>query len=105
MCRLVCGSRLNIPNRRNIYKGKTRQTFSPFYAYGEEKMIRYVIVSAMFLTTGLLIYNLGQKQCRTEMLTARQELKENVQVEKSRIYARPNAGRSALLKLMRSGTL
>lgn len=44
-------------------------------------MIRYVIVSAMFLTTGLLIYNLGQKQCRTEMLTARQELKENVQVE------------------------
>lgn len=65
-------------------------------------MIRYVIVSAMFLTTGLLIYNLGQKQCRTEMLTARQELKENVQVEKSRIYARPNAGRSALLKLMRS---
>ena len=68
-------------------------------------MIRYVIVSAMFLTTGLLIYNLGQKQCRTEMLTARQELKENVQVEKSRIYARPNAGRSALLKLMRSGTL
>ena len=105
MCRLVCGSRLNIPNRRNIYKGKTRQTFSPFYAYGEDKMIRYVIVSAMFLTTGLLIYNLGQKQCRTEMLTARQELKENVQVEKSRIYARPNAGRSALLKLMRSGTL
>ena len=68
-------------------------------------MIRYVIVSAMFLTTGLLIYNLGQKQCRTEMLTARQELKENVLVEKSRIYARPNAGRSALLKLMRSGTL
>lgn len=68
-------------------------------------MIRYVIVSAMFLTTGLLIYNLGQKQYRTEMLTARQELKENVQVEKSRIYARPNAGRSALLKLMRSGTL
>ena len=105
MCRLVCGSRLNIPNRRNIYKGKTFAAFSPFYAYGEEKMIRYLIVSAMFLTTGLLIYNLGQKQCRTEMLTARQELKENVQVEKSRIYARPNAGRSALLKLMRSGTL
>ena len=51
-------------------------------------MIRYVIVSAMFLTTGLLIYNLGQKQCRTEMLTARQELKENVQVEKSRVGIR-----------------
>ena len=37
-------------------------------------MIRYVIASAMFLTMGLLIYNLGQKQCRTEMLTAKQEL-------------------------------
>ena len=53
-------------------------------------MIRYVIVSAMFLTTGLLIYNLGQKQCRTEMLTARQELKENVQLCLSSCAAEPS---------------
>lgn len=68
-------------------------------------MIRYLIIAAMVLTLGLLIYNLGKKQCQTETLTARQEIKENVDNRKAHIYARPNAGRSALLKLMYDGTL
>lgn len=68
-------------------------------------MIRYLIIAAMLLTMGLLIYNLGKKQCQTETLTAKQEIKENVDTQKARIYARPNAGRSALLKLMYEGKL
>ena len=54
---------------------------------------------------GWLIYQLGQKQCQTQILTHQQEKTQNVSMQKAKIYARPNAGRDALLELMQNNIL
>lgn len=68
-------------------------------------MIKYAILIILLMLCGWLIYQLGQKQCQTQILTHQQEKAQNVSMQKAKIYARPNAGRDALLELMQNNIL
>ncbi len=68
-------------------------------------MIKYAILIILLMLCGWLIYQLGQKQCQTQILTHQQEKTQNVSMQKAKIYARPNAGRDALLELMQNNIL
>ena len=68
-------------------------------------MIKYAILIILLMLCGWLIYQLGQKQCQTQILTHQQEKTQNVSMQKAKIYARPNAGRDDLLELMQNNIL
>lgn len=59
----------------------------------------------LLLICGALIYQLGNKQCQTQILSIQQEKSQNVTIQKAKIYARPNDNRDALLELMRNNIL
>ena len=68
-------------------------------------MIKYTTLIILILCCGWLIYQLGQKQCQTQILTSQQEKTQNVSIQKAQIYAHPNESRDSLLELMRSNKL
>lgn len=68
-------------------------------------MIKYAILIILLMLCGWLIYQLGQKQCQTQILSIQQEKSKNVTIQKAKIYARPNDNRDALLELMRNNIL
>ena len=66
---------------------------------------KYLFFIFLLLICGVLIYQLGKKQCQTQILANQQEKSQNVTIQKAKIYARPNDNRDALLELMRNNIL
>ena len=60
------------------------------------------MIKKILLVTTLcaLSYALGRSQAKEEIITKQVEVIKYVEKEKSKIYSRPNADRSALLALM-----
>lgn len=77
----------------------------PFFGGGKSTLFKHILFIVLFLLCGYLIYQLGQKQCQTQILTTQQEKSQNVTIQKAQIYARPNESRDSLLELMRRNTL
>ncbi len=55
------------------------------------------------LAFGGVCCRLGQIQAEKEIVVKQVEVVRRVQKQKAEIYARPNAGRAALLELMQNG--
>lgn len=68
-------------------------------------MFKYLACLAVSGTLCLWAYTLGKKECEIKRMTVEKEKTEYVVKEKSKIYARPNAGRDKLLKLMHDNVL
>lgn len=68
-------------------------------------MFKYL---ACLAVTGILFlwaYTQGKKECEMQQIVKEKKGIEYVFKEKSKIYARPNADRNELLKLMHDGVL
>lgn len=68
-------------------------------------MTKYISLAVLLCLCSGLIYQLGKKQCQTQILTTQQEKTQNVTLQKAKIYARPNDSRDALLELMQNNIL
>ncbi len=68
-------------------------------------MAKYIILICLLGLCGGLLYQLGKKQCQTQILTSQQEKTHNVSLQKAKIYAQPNVSRDALLELMQNNIL
>ncbi len=68
-------------------------------------MFKYLACLAVSGILCLWAYAQGKKRCELKQIVKEKEKIEYVLKEKSKIYARPNAGRDKLLKLMYDGVL
>ncbi len=68
-------------------------------------MTKYLSLIVLLCLCGGLIYQLGKKQCQTQILISQQEKTQNETVQKAKIYAQPNASRDVLLELMFNNVL
>ncbi|MGN0913716.1 MAG: hypothetical protein ACI4OW_02340 [Alphaproteobacteria bacterium] len=68
-------------------------------------MVKYWAYAAIAGILCLWAYTLGKQECETGQIIKEKKEMEYVVKEKSKIYARPNAGRDKLLKLMYDGML
>ena len=63
-------------------------------------MIRYILIIAFGVIFELMVYWVGYTHAQNDIATSQQETCTHVRIAKNKIYARPNAGRTALLRLM-----
>lgn len=64
-----------------------------------------LIKTAFFFLFCGMFYCLGRSHAETKIITQKMETIKYADKRKAEIYARPNAGRTALLELMQSGQL
>lgn len=68
-------------------------------------MAKTVFVIVLAAALAAFSYLLGWSHAKTEIITEKVEVIKYVEKKKAAVYARPHAGRNALLELMRQGRL
>lgn len=68
-------------------------------------MARAIVLAALAAALAVSSYQLGRAHAKTEIVTEKVEVIKYVEKKKAAVYARPHAGRGALLELMRRDQL
>lgn len=68
-------------------------------------MAKTVSIIVLAAVLAVFSYLLGRSHAKTEIITEKVEVIKYVEKKKAAVYARPHAGRNALLELMRKGCL
>lgn len=68
-------------------------------------MAKAIVLAVLAAALAVSSYLLGRSHAKTEIITEKVEVIRYVEKKKAAVYARPHAGRRALLELMRKGNL
>lgn len=68
-------------------------------------MTKSIVILLLITIAIVMSYQIGKTNCKTETIIKEKKVIEYVTQQKAQIYARPNADRDALLKLMQNGDL
>ena len=72
---------------------------------GFAMVAKAAVLAALSVALGWCCYELGKSRAEVKFVEKEVEVVRYVEKKRAEIYARPNAGRDALLELMRGGKL